>query len=447
MRLLLPLLAFARDYPDQPALVQGERVWTAAQWLSQARQAAAVMQPSPGEVVALAGTPDLEWIAALAGIWLCGATAAPLSHFDPPGARARTLEALGPDRVWEAASGLPPLPGHMPGEHRWQPGQRFVRLLTSGSTGRPRRVDLRFEQVLAGAVGSLIRLGHRHDDRWLVPLPLHHVGGLSVLFRGMLNQITVEWLPRFDAETVAARLDAGEVSIVSLVPTMLQRVLDARPERPFPERLRAVLLGGAPCPAPLVERCRRLGVPLARTWGMTETAAQVATERPGEFAVDGLPPLPLVEIAAAQGRLFVEGPQAGAKPLRSGDRGEVIDGRVRVAGRADRMILRGGENVDPDAIAQVLATQSGVDDVAVVGLPDPELGARVIVAIVASPERIDVLRTWATHELPRLQRPDVLLHFDALPRNSLGKIDWKRLEQAVRERMRGQTTETEEQAS
>src|SRR5690606_4255140 len=121
-------------------------------------------------------------------------------------------------------------------------------------------------------------------------LPLNHVGGLSILYRCAWYATTVELHPRFDADAVSRSIDDG-ASLVSLVPTMLERVLDARRDRPFPPRLRAILLGGARTPEALVSRCRAIGAPVSLTWGMTEAASQVATRFPGDLDGGGVPPL------------------------------------------------------------------------------------------------------------------------------------------------------------
>ena len=136
-------------------------------------------------------------------------------------------------------------------------------LYTSGTTGAPKGAVLSHRAFLASARASARHLGASADDGWLACLPLFHVGGLSILLRGALHGCRVVVQPRFDADAVSRALDAEAITHLSLVPTMLARLLETRGSAPAPPRLRCVLLGGGPAPKGLVERAARLGYPLA----------------------------------------------------------------------------------------------------------------------------------------------------------------------------------------
>ena len=124
----------------------------------------------------------------------------------------------------------------------------YLRLTTTGTTGTPKRVDLTEQQIAFSADASAKRLGFSGEDRWLCCLPLHHIAGLSILFRTARMGATTVLHPNFDPHRVSKSIDEDNIQLVSLVPTMLKRILDVREGRPFPASLRVILLGGAPCP-------------------------------------------------------------------------------------------------------------------------------------------------------------------------------------------------------
>ncbi|ELZ62148.1 MULTISPECIES: class I adenylate-forming enzyme family protein [Halorubrum] len=311
-------------------------------------------------------------------------------------------------------------------------------LFTSGTTGDPKPVPLTAGNVYSSAVASGFRLGVEADDRWLVSLSLHHMGGLAPVYRSVLYGTTLVLREGFDAGGTADDIDAYDVTGVSLVPTMLRRMLDRRGT--LSDSLRVVLLGGAPAPAELLERCRDYSIPVYPTYGMTEAASQITTATPrqtrdrigtvgrplfgtdvtvvgddgdpvapgetGEIAVSGptITPGYLVE-AESEGSDPSDGPgetdeRDGPAPdsfgvngidpadidrsdfgpygLHTGDVGRFDEsGYLHVLNRVDDRIITGGENVEPGEVADVLREYAEVDDVAVVGLDDDTWGERV----------------------------------------------------------------------
>ncbi|TKX73655.1 2-succinylbenzoate-CoA ligase [Halorubrum sp. GN11_10-6_MGM] len=160
----------------------------------------------------------------------------------------------------------------------WEFGDPLCVLFTSGTTGDPKPVPLTAGNVYSSAVASAFRLGVEADDRWLVSLSLHHMGGLAPVYRSVLYGTTLVLREGFDAGGTADDIDAYDVTGVSLVPTMLRQMLDRRGT--LSDSLRVVLLGGAPAPAELIERCRDYSVPAHPTYGMTEAASQITTATP-----------------------------------------------------------------------------------------------------------------------------------------------------------------------
>ena len=310
-----------------------------------------------------------------------------------------------------------------------QGASTFLRLTTSGTTGTPKRVDLTRYQMECSADASARRLGFSQADRWLCCLPLHHIAGLSILFRTARLGATTVLHPNFDAHRVSHAIDDADIHLISLVPTMLKRVLDSRSDRPFPPSLRVILLGGAPCPPDLLARCRAIHAPVALTWGMTETASQIATRRPGDLreAPDVGQPLDGIVVREMKdGRLRLQGPIAPGGDWITDDRGTLDDqGRVIIFGRGESLIISGGENIDPRRIEHALLEHTQIHEAVVVSRPDAEWGERPVAFVVGS--HTTNLHNWLKSKLHRHEQPAEIHCIPAMPRNEMGKIDRRAL--------------------
>lgn len=315
---------------------------------------------------------------------------------------------------------------------------------TSGTTGRAKGVMLGAGAFAASAAASRAQLGVRAGDRWLACLPPFHVGGLAILLRSVLEGVAVELHAGFDADRVAARIAAGEIEWISLVPTMLARVLRSERFAASPA-LRGILLGGAAAPAPLLEEARARGLPLAPTYGLTEAASQVATRPPG-VPGGGLAILPGTSVRIAcdgdggdTGEIHVAGPTLmrgyWRQPaesertlrdgwLRTGDLGRLdAFGALHVLSRRSDLIVSGGENVYPAEVEAVLLAHPQVRDAAVAGVPDPEFGARPAAWIVSdAPLDAESLRAFCRARLAGYKVPVAFARLPELPRNAGGKL-------------------------
>lgn len=305
-------------------------------------------------------------------------------------------------------------------------------LHTSGTTGKPKVVPLTEDNWKAAVEASASHLDHTSADEWLIAMPLHHVGGLSVLFRSAFVGGRIRMLPEFDAAEFADALSSG-VTIASVVPTMLRRVLD-HDQRSY-EGLKAVLVGGGPIPEGILEEAVGRGLPVLPTYGMTETCGQVATLKPRSSLKYKVDLLPGVEARIdSDGRIALRGPQVFGGYLFSekrhrdgwfvtGDLGEIdSDGRLRVLGRADDVIVTGGENVDPVRIETWARSVGGVDEVMVVGIPSSKWGSEIVCLYVG-----DVLPAGleesARSALEDFEVPKRWVKVDAIPKSALGKPD------------------------
>lgn len=307
---------------------------------------------------------------------------------------------------------------------------------TSGSEGQPRPVLLGNTQLDAAATASNTLLPLAPGDLWLNCLPLYHIGGQSILWRCARAPAGVLLHDGFVAERVAEDLARRPVTHISLVPAMLARLLELglRP----PPSLRVALIGGAALALPIYEKARIAGWPLYPSYGMSETAAQVATHTPADGPWHpGLVgrPMPGHEIRlAADRRIQIRGPQvmlgyldgSGIDAdgwLSTGDLGAIDgEGRLTVTGRADDMLISGGRNVHPLEVESCLAACPGVRDVAVTGQADPVWGDRVV-ALIVGDATADDLQAHARRHLPSAALPRRILFVEHLPRNATGKLE------------------------
>jgi o-succinylbenzoate---CoA ligase len=363
-----------------------------------------------GERVGLAMPPGVDFAATVHGCFLSGSVAVPIDLRLSEGEQARRRR--GAVRVLDKPV---PLAG----------GAVAALMYTSGTTGEPREVPLTYDNWLSSALGSAVALGLSLEERWLCPMPLVHVGGLSILIRSAIYGTTVVLHERFDAEAVVAALSDRDqaITLVSLVPTMLARLLDAGLHEP--PVLRWALLGGGPIPAPLLARAAEAGVPVAPTYGMTEACSQIAT--------NGWP-LPGVEVRVADdGEILVRGPNVSVAALdadgwlHTGDLGVMsASGRLSIVGRKNDTIITGGENVAPAEVEAILLGHPAVADAGVFTRADGEWGEAVVAAVVLRPELgdadADELRAFCLERMASFKVPKAFAFVRDLPRTESGKL-------------------------
>jgi O-succinylbenzoic acid--CoA ligase len=328
-------------------------------------------------------------------------------------------------------------------------------VFTSGTTSQPKAVRLTLGNHFWSTTASAFRLGYRQDDVWLLCMPLFHVGGLAIVIRACLYGNAIVVHPRFELDAVAQSVQENNITMLSLVPTMLHRLMPEWRQHP-PTSLRCLLMGGAAMQTQLLQDALDLGLPIATTYGLTEASSQVATlppsrvgEKPGSVGqplrwsevkiVDGTGQ---TLVAGNIGEITVHGPSVmdgyERNPnatnasfqdgwLHTGDLGYLDSGGdLWVVNRRTDLIISGGENVYPAEVEVVLMEHPDVAEACVVGIPDDEWGQCVTALVVARPDSTldeTELENFASEKLPGYKRPLYFKFESELPRNATGKVD------------------------
>ena len=456
---------------DAPALHLPDKTLDYASLRNRVAGLAASLQDfglTPSATIALL-TESTSFIALMAhAAPLIGCTLFPLDPKLPPAWRNRLLEQAGVDAVLcdEADDTYPPLLkvyriGSLPTQMApfatkdvLSPGVQLI-VASSGSSAKPRGGMLSPANLDASVKSANERLDLRLGDCWLDCLPLFHIGGLAILFRASAAGASVVLHQGFDAVTVWADLQWHSVTHLSLVPAMLAKLLDVANERPPPETLRVVLVGGAHLNSHLAKRALDSGWPLCVSYGLSETSSQVATRclaqrsevEPGNVGK----PLHGFEVRVADetgrpttgvGWIHIRGkavmvgyanpehrPGDGLDDgwLVSGDLGQLDEsGRLTIVGRADEVLVSGGENIHPLQVEDLIMDCSAVDEVVVIGKADPVWGER-IVAIYSGTIDVNELQRWCRTHIRGALRPREFIRRKSFPRLTNGKVDRKRV--------------------
>jgi o-succinylbenzoate---CoA ligase len=425
----------SQSCPDRTALVaDGAQVTYAeleaeATWVARRLTAHGVRR---GSIAAMTMHPRREQVVLVHALMKAGAVLLPLSPRLSAEERDAVIAAKDPAIDLDDAGELTQTEADLPllGEHDMDDLACYV--MTSGSTGIPDPVGLTYGNFLWSAVASAFNVGVEPSDRWLCCLPLGHISGLSIVMRSVIYGTTAVVQDGFDVDCVGAALERDEITVVSLVTTMLTRLLEAGADLSGP---RAILVGGGPVPEEPLEEALARGATVVQTYGLTEACSQVTTLSPVDakrkLGSAGRPLL-TTHLRIQEGEILVQGPTVAPDRadadgwLHTGDLGRIDEeGFLYVDDRIDDMIVTGGENVIPAEVEKVLLRHPDVDDVAVVGREDPEWQQAVTAVVVlregaeASPED---LRRHCAESLSGFKVPKLVELAAALPRTPSGKL-------------------------
>ncbi|HEX6754274.1 MAG TPA: o-succinylbenzoate--CoA ligase [Solirubrobacterales bacterium] len=425
----------SQSCPDRVALVaDGSEVTYAeleaeATWVARRLAAQGVRRES---VAALTMHPRREQVVLVHALMKLGAVLLPLSPRLSAEEHAEIIAAEEPAVDLGDAGELTQTEADMPllGEHDMD--ELACKMMTSGSTGVPDRVGLTYGNFLWSAVASAFNIGVEPEDRWLCCLPLSHISGLGIVMRSVIYGTTAVVHDGFDAGRVAEALERDRISVVSLVTTMLTRLLDSGANLSGP---RTILVGGGPVPEDALEEAIGRGATVVQTYGLTEACSQVTTLAPADakrkLGSAGRPLL-TTHLRILDGEILVQGPtvapgRADADGwLHTGDLGRIDqEGFLYVEDRMDDLIVSGGENVMPAEVEKVLLRHPEVADAAVVGREDPEWQQAVTAIVVledGSEVTPDDLRRHCAESLAGFKVPKRVELAAALPRTPSGKL-------------------------
>ena len=501
MNLMMLLEMAASGYGDRVAVQNGSDRLTYAELFSAAGAAAAEIQKSGCERVAMLDVSTLALpVALFASAW-SGVPFVPLSYRLTEDELDGLLERIVPAYLVtddERALALSNKRGTTlvrreqflqharsadPGEASWpmDPEEIAVLLFTSGTTGAPKAAVLRQRHLVSYILGAVEFASAGEEEAALVSVPPYHIAGIAAMASSVYSGRRIVQLPSFSAESWLETARAERITHAFVVPTMLARIIETIGDRltaDLPD-LRALSYGGGKMPLPIIESAMRLFPETAFTqaYGLTETSSTITVLSPEDHrsAAESEDPktrrrlvsvgraLPSVELAirdaegrplgvGERGEVCVRGEQVSGEYLGRGSRldadgwfstrdGGFLDaeGYLFLEGRVDDVIVRGGENLSPGEIEDVLLEHEAVRDVAVVGIPDEQWGEAVAAVLVTGEGRSvgkDEIRTWVRDRLRSSRTPERIEFRDELPYNETGKL----LRRVVRAELLGESS-------
>ena len=312
-------------------------------------------------------------------------------------------------------------------------------ILTSGTTGIPKAVQLTYGNFAFSCSNWNNFLKFNINDQFLCCLPLHHVGGFAVLIRALIYGFSVNLVTNFQAEIVLKNIQDYPVTIISLVPTMLKRILDYDGGLEALQSLRWILLGGGPCPEYLLDICINEKLNIVKVYGMSETCSgtfglKILDEPLNKFYAGR--PFPGVKVWIENDEIHISGPMVMKGYLgnqetngihNSHDIGKLNNNLLFLDTRRKDMIVSGGNNINPLEVEEYLMKVDGISDAAVVGKKDDEWGQKVTAYIVSVPLKKELLHRELKKTLSSYKIPKEYIQVSHIPRNELGKIIYEKL--------------------
>lgn len=318
-------------------------------------------------------------------------------------------------------------------------------MYTSGTTGKPKGVLQTFGNHFYSAVSSALNLGLSSADKWLCVAPIFHISGFSIIMRGLIYGMTVRLVEKFRAEEIERILANETVTIMSVVPFMLKKLIQQQNKTNTHYNLafRCMLLGGGTIDRETLEICLQRSIPVVQCYGMTETCSQIVALRSADALLKlgsvGQPLFSTQLKLSKDGEILLKTPALTPGYLnlpdklpskmidgwyRTGDIGHLDkEGYLYIDGRADEMLISGGENIFPQEVEQVYQRYPQINEVAVVGQNNSVWG-QIPVAFVVSDRRLSTtkLMNYGYEHLARYKVPQQYIFVSELPKNASGKI-------------------------
>jgi len=501
MNLMMLLEMAASGFPDRVAVQNGSERLTYAELFSAAGAAAREIRESGAERAAVLDESSLALpVGLFASAW-AGVPFVPLNYRLTGAELERLVGQVtpchlvtGPERVaaLEGRSGVSVhgrdaflarvrnADAEGAGEWGMDPEAIAILLFTSGTTGPPKAAVLRHRHLVSYVLGAVEFGAAPEDAAALVSVPPYHIAGMAAIASSVYAGRRIVQLPAFDADAWIDRVRAENVTNAFVVPTMLGRIVDALETRGGADlpSLRAVSYGGGKMPLPVIERAMRLfpeGTDFTNAYGLTETSSTLTVLGPDDHRAAAASDdpnvrrrlasvgraLPMVEIeirdedgkpvaAGVRGEIHVRGEQVSGEYLGRGSNlladgffptrdGGWLDeeGYLFLEGRVDDVIVRGGENMSPGEIEDVLCRHAAVAECAVVGVPDEQWGEAVAAVVVTRPGvevSAEALRAFVTEQLRSSRAPQRIEFRESLPYNETGKL----LRRVVRAELAGE---------
>ena len=318
-------------------------------------------------------------------------------------------------------------------------------MYTSGTTGRPKGVLQTFGNHFYSAVSSALNLGLSSADKWLCVAPIFHISGFSIIMRGLIYGMTVRLVEKFRAEELERILANETVTIMSVVPFMLKKLIQQqnKTNTHYNSAFRCMLLGGGTIDRETLEACLQRSIPVVQCYGMTETCSQIVALRSADALLKlgsvGQPLFSTQLKLSKDGEILLKTPALTPGYLnlpdklpskmidgwyRTGDIGHLDkEGYLYIDGRADEMLISGGENIFPQEVEQIYQPYPQINELAVVGQNDSVWG-QVPVAFVVSDRRLSPTKliNYGYEHLARYKVPQHYIFVSELPKNASGKI-------------------------
>ena len=477
----------AKEFPQEPALLAIGQSWNYRELDRLTRQTAGMLQQKglkAGDRLAVLSSNSPQCVILLWAIWRMGMVAVPLSTRWPAPQVVHRLKdvrctALAVSREFRQLpdlSGIRLLPLEETVSTRLSSSsaetnnfpetvlrQDATILFTSGSSGKPKAVLHSLGNHYFSARGSNQNIRVQPGDRWLLSLPLYHVGGLAILFRTILaGGAVVVPAKEIPPEEIIQQTDITHLSLVS---TQLYRLLKNPSLLPRLRQMKAILLGGSAIPPPLIRQAAENDLPVFTSYGSTEMASQITTTVPGdppERLLTSGRVLPYREVKMGEdgeilvrGKTLFRGYLKGGRLnpartsdgwFRTGDLGRMDEqGYLIITGRKDNMFISGGENIQPEMIERQLREIEGITDALVVPVPHPEYGHRPAAFLKTEGGTLPDLpsiRNALQEHLPRFMIPDIFFPWpDRIDQSGMkiGRREFRQLAQSMAGQLSQQT--------